>query len=64
MYYVVVDIGCLCCDVGTLVVGIFTDKDKAKRAAESIPSGARDYGKHSVEVFEVEKITAADASRI
>lgn len=60
MYYVVVDIGCIECGESSHVLGVFTDKNRAKEICEKAKEKEKKFaalgGQHDFEIFEVDKI--------
>lgn len=57
MYYVVVDIGCLECGLGSNVIGIFTSKQEAENICK-INSDRHDHSSRDYQVFEVDCINS------
>jgi hypothetical protein len=52
MYYVVVDIGCLECGESSMVIGIFTEIEKAKKAKLNHKSKAHNV----VEIYPIPEL--------
>ena len=57
-YYVLVDIGCIECGEESGVLGIFTNKKKAKMVAKKYEKIQSDNwsGQHYFEIFEIDEI--------
>ena len=57
MKYVVVDIGCIECGEPSSVLGIFTDKEKAREIMEKCEEYQEKnwQGQHYFEIYEVDK---------
>lgn len=52
MRYIVINIGCLCCDTPSSVVGILSDKKAALEMCDNINSGMQDM-KHECRCFPI-----------